>query len=61
MFQIGQREKGECLFNCPNEKEVVKFTKDGQTVNLCRKHLWQALSNGTPDRKRGGKEAESKA
>ncbi len=54
MFQVSERQKGSCFF-CPKEQEVVKFVKDGQTVNLCRKCLWKVLQgdggNGAPKAK----------
>jgi len=56
-YQVTPRMKGQCFFGCPGE--VTCFTKDEQTVKLCRTHLWQALANGEkkskkkPDRDAG--------
>jgi len=42
MYQVSPREIGQCIL-CPDEQEVVTLTKGGQTVSLCRRHLWEAL------------------
>jgi len=57
MYQVTKREKGTCFFGCAGE--VTKFTKDAQTVQLCRTHLWQALGNGEKAKKPTG-ETEKK-
>jgi hypothetical protein len=51
MYQVTPREKGLCFFGCSGE--VTQFTKDGQTVKLCRRHLWDCLKVPTkkPEKK----------
>jgi len=56
MFEVGPRQSGKCFF-CPDKTEVVTFTKDGQTVKLCRRHLWDALQ--VTGEKEGRKDVQS--
>lgn len=56
MYQVSERQQGKCLL-CPEAVEVVELKKDGQTVKLCRTHLWQALSNGKKEPKKSARKS----
>jgi hypothetical protein len=45
MYQVSERLQGKCLL-CPGTTDVVELKKDGQSVRLCKRHLWDALKDG---------------
>ena len=58
MYQVTARAMGQCIL-CPDEQKVVTLTKGGQTVSLCRRHVWEALKgNGQAKPKKGKKRKE---
>ncbi|OGC62492.1 hypothetical protein A2264_01150 [candidate division WWE3 bacterium RIFOXYA2_FULL_46_9] len=59
MYQVSAREIGQCIL-CPDEQEIVTLTKGGQTVSLCRRHVWEALKGNGQARPKKGKGKKSK-
>ena len=54
MYQVSNRELGQCIL-CPEEQEVATLTKGGQTVSLCKRHLWEALKGSGQDKPKKAK------
>jgi hypothetical protein len=43
MYQITKRSEGQCCL-CDSREQVVTLTKvPGKPMDLCRRHLWEAL------------------